>query len=280
MLAQESLQEGNVQAALQQLQDKVRKDPADAKLRIFLFQLLSITGQWDRALNQLNVVGELDDSALAMVTMYREALGCESFRAQVFQGKRTPLIFGEPEQWVAKMMQGLQLDAQGQHAQAQQVRAEALDEASATGGTINGQTFEWIADADSRLGPILEAIINGSYYWVPFNRISQIDIEEPVDLRDMVWTPVHFTWSNGGQAVGIIPTRYAGSESSGDGLVQLARKTDWLEMAQGDYAGLGQRMLATDQQEYSLLEIRKITLHTAQGAQDTAAAQEAETEDG
>ena len=39
-------------------------------------------------------------------------------------------------------------------------------------GSLNGQPFEWVADADSRLGPVMEAIINGRYYWVPFARLA------------------------------------------------------------------------------------------------------------
>ena len=61
---------------------------------------------------------------------------------------------------------------------------------------------------------MLEVILEGRYFWVPFNCIQQIRIEEPADLRDMVWTPSQFTWSNGGTAVGLIPTRYSGSEKS------------------------------------------------------------------
>ena len=47
------------------------------KLRVFLFQLLCVLGQWERALTQLNVAAELDAQALAMAQMYREALQCE-----------------------------------------------------------------------------------------------------------------------------------------------------------------------------------------------------------
>ena len=65
-------------------------------------------------------------------------------------------------------------------------------------GTIDGKPFEWIADADPRLGPIMEAMVDGKYYWVPFTRLSRLDIEAPADLRDQVWMPAHFTWSNGG----------------------------------------------------------------------------------
>src|ERR1700687_2388446 len=48
--AEQSLRDGDPFVALKHLQNEVRAKPADAKLRVFLFQLLSVLGQWDRAL--------------------------------------------------------------------------------------------------------------------------------------------------------------------------------------------------------------------------------------
>jgi len=61
------LRGGDPSTALSDVQDQVRKNPANAKLRIFLFQLLAIEGRWDRALTQLKVAGDLDAGSLAMV---------------------------------------------------------------------------------------------------------------------------------------------------------------------------------------------------------------------
>ena len=97
--AEQALKDGDPELALRLLTDQVRANPADAKLRVFLFQLLCVLGRWDRALNQLNVAGELDASTLAMVQTYREALQCERLRAQVFTGEKLPMLFGEPEPW-------------------------------------------------------------------------------------------------------------------------------------------------------------------------------------
>lgn len=262
MLAEESLREGNLEETLARLQGEVRKNPAEPKHRIFLFQLLSVLGDWDRALNQLNVAGDLDDGALAMVQTYREALRCEALRAEVFAGRRSPLLFGEPAEWMALMVEALRLTAEGEYAKSQEVRERAFEAAPATSGAVDDEPFEWIADADSRLGPILEAIVNGRYYWIPFQRIRTIRVEEPADLRDLVWTPVQFTWANGGETVGLVPTRYPESHASGDSLVRLGRKTEWEEREGELYLGLGQRMLATDAGEYPLLDIRLIGLDT------------------
>src|SRR5262245_16820635 len=136
MSADELLREGKLDEALAALQQQVRAKPADAKLRIFLFQLLAVQGQWERALTQLNVSGEMDASALAMVQTYREAIRCELLRAEIFAGKRSPLVFGQPDEWLALLMESLRLTTEGKHAAASELRSRALEAAPATSGTI------------------------------------------------------------------------------------------------------------------------------------------------
>ncbi|HEC16789.1 MAG TPA: virulence protein SciE type [Sedimenticola sp.] len=270
MLAEHSLHQGNLEESLALLQDQIRKEPSNAKHRIFLFQLLAVLGQWERALTQLNVVADLDAGALAMVQAYREAIRCEVLRSEVFAGARSPLVFGKPAQWIALLTEALRLTAQGEHAQSQKLRDQAFELAPATSGVIDGASFTWIADADMRMGPVLEAIVAGRYYWIPFQRIRTIRIEEPADLRDIVWMPAHFTWANGGETVGMIPTRYPGSENSDDNLIRSARKTDWIEQGSGLYIGTGQRMLATDTGEFPLMDVRAIDLNSQAEPTDDA----------
>ncbi|MGA7979422.1 MAG: type VI secretion system accessory protein TagJ [Chromatiaceae bacterium] len=265
MAAEQLLGEGQLDDALAELKQQVRADAANPKHRIFLFQLLAVLGDWERAGTQLEVAGDLDPSALAMVQTYREALRCEVLRSQIFAGKRSPLVFGDPERWLALLLEALQLTAAGEDAKAAPLRDDAFAAAPATSGMIDGQPFDWIADADLRLGPVLEAIINGRYYWVPFHRIRTLEVEPPADLRDIVWMPAHFTWVNGGDTVGLIPTRYPGSEASPDASIRLARRTDWLEPLPGMYIGQGQRMLATDSGEYPLMDVRLVELGAAAG---------------
>ena len=47
---QELLKQGMPREALAALQALVRAQPQDAKLRVFLFQLLAVLGDWERAL--------------------------------------------------------------------------------------------------------------------------------------------------------------------------------------------------------------------------------------
>ena len=254
----QALKDGNIDQALADIQQLVRKDPANARHRVYLFQLFSVLGHWERALTQLNVLADMDAETLPMVQTYRETLRCEVLRGEVFSGQRSPLIFGEPEPWLALLLESLRLDLDQQHVHANDLRQQAFEGASASLGTLDNEAFDWIADADSRLGPVLEGIVNGKYYWIPFSRISAIRISAPEDLRDLVWTPVHFTWSNGGENVGFIPTRYSGSEHASDSSILLARKTEWLGLGNEAFIGLGQRMFSTNAKDYALMDIRDL----------------------
>lgn len=271
--AEESLRNGDPAEALARLQAQVRTRPEDATLRVFLFQLLCVLGQWERAMQQLQVASALDAGTLAMAQMYGEAVRCEAVRRDVFAGRRSPMVLGEPEQWLALLIESLLVGAAGEPARAEQLRLQAFDEADAAAGEINGRPFAWIADADSRLGPVLEAVINGRYYWVPFTRLSQVTLEAPADLRDLVWMPAHLQFENGGESVALVPTRYVGSETSGDGLIALARRTVWEEFAADAHRGVGQRVLATDTGDVALMDVRTLVLHatTEPPAGDSAA---------
>jgi type VI secretion system protein ImpE len=252
MHPQELIKEGRLLEALTALQNQVRSEPSNARHRVFLFQLLSVMGQWSRALTQLNVAGELDAAALPMVQTYREAIQCEALRAEIFAGKRAPLIFGEPQDWLGLMVEALRIEA-SDPARAAALREQAYEDAPASSGSIDGEAFAWLMDADRRLGPVLEAVVNGRYFWIPFTRIAKIEIDPPLDLRDTVWTAATFTWANGAQAVGLIPTRYDGSADSNNDALKLARRTEWL----GE-RGLGQRMFASDAADHALMDVRTI----------------------
>jgi type VI secretion system protein ImpE len=258
--AEELIKAGRPTEALAELNQAIRAKPDDAGLRVFLFQLNCVLGRWDKALTQLGVLADLSAETRMLAQIFGPVVKCEALRSEVFAGKTTPLIFGEPLEWVGYLVQANTLVAQGRYDSAAALRDRAFESAPACAGSVDGKPFEWIADADTRLGPMLELILDGKYYWVPLCRISRIAIEPPSDLRDLVFTPAQFVWTNGGEATGHIPTRYAGTEKSTDGLLTLARKTEWRELPEGFAIGLGQRLLATNDAEYSLLECKKIDL--------------------
>jgi type VI secretion system protein ImpE len=258
MNAEHYIQNGQLKEALAALQEDVRSKPQDARLRVSLFQLDCVLGALDKALIQLQVLSNMNADTMLMAQIFQPIVACELLRREVFAGKRTPLIFGEPAEWVGLLVQASQFAAKGQFEQARAFRDQAYEAAPATVGKVNDTSFEWIADADSRIGPLLEAMISGKYYWVPFSHIQRLQVPKPSDLRDLVWAPAQFTWVNGGEAAGHIPCRYPDTENAVDDALRMARRTNWTEPVEGYSIGLGQRLLTTDAADYPLLECRDI----------------------
>ena len=263
MQADDLLKAGDLDGALAALQDDVRKSSANPALRIFLFQLLCVRGEWKRAIAQLKLSAELDALATPMAQTYREGIICEVYREKVFAGEKDPLIFGEPQEWIALILEALKSNAAGRHDEAAKTRDLAFEAAPATSGKIDGAAFEWIADADMRLGPLLEIVVNGKYYWMPFTAIARIEFDAPADLRDAVWTPCTLTTANGGEVVGLIPTRYAGTLERGGNAEKLARATQWEDLGADTFAGIGQRLLTTDLGDTALMDVRLLEFDTA-----------------
>lgn len=264
--ATELMKAGDPEGALASLQAAVRAAPADAKLRIFLFQLLCLQGDWKRAITQLKLCAELDKRADLMARTYREAIICEVYREKVFAGEKAPLMFGEPQEWMALLVEALTALARGQATEAADLRARAFDEAPATPGEMNGTRFDWIADADMRLGPILEIIVNGKYFWMPFGAVADLRCEPPVDLRDAVWMPAKLTVRSGGEFVALIPTRYAGTVPGGTAAERLSRATNWSDAGAETWIGSGQRLLTTDSGDVALMDLRALRIDPLPGA--------------
>ena len=96
-----------------------------------------------------------------------------------------------------QIAEALQLSTQGRVEEADALRDTAFAAAPDTPGSFNDTPIAWIADADSRFGPTIEAIIGGRYGLLPFSDIAVMVSEGPRDLRDLVWYPVELTLKTG-----------------------------------------------------------------------------------
>ena len=258
MQAEALLRAGHVDEALKELQAAVRASSADGRLRLFLAQLLMVQGAWQRALGQLQVAAQLLPESVPMAHAYRLLIVAEMTRSAVFAGDSTPAVLGEPEAWLARLIDAVGALGRGQRgASIMQTVASALEEAQTVPGTIDGKPFEWLGDVDMRLGPVFEIVMNGRYFWVPGQHIRRLTLEAPTDLRDLVWLPASVEWVNGGTAEVFIPVRYPKSEQAADAF-RLARNTEFDEPIGGLWTATGQRMFATDHGEYPMLETRSI----------------------
>jgi type VI secretion system protein ImpE len=238
----------------------VRSSPQSIEPRMALFQLACILGQWDRARTQLDTMAQLDAELLLLARIYGRLIDAETTRRRVFAGSEQPVALGEPPAWLAMMAQALQLDGRGEAAAAaRELRERGRQDAAARSGTINTDAFAWIMDADPRLGPTLEVIVEGQYRWLPLEGLEELRAEAPKAMRDLVWQPVALRLAGGSELAAFVPTRYPGSELEEDDAVRLAKETRWVEK-DGEQWGFGQRLLATDGGDHAFLDVRALRL--------------------
>jgi len=255
----ELIKSADLDGALQAAKQQVKQHPTSNRERWVLFDLLLVLGQWENASKQLSVLRDLDRESTTDYLLLDPLIHAEMVRQRVITGEITPHFLGEPAEWMSLMVEALKAEAKGNHAPAAQLREKAFADAPAIPGSANEQPFAWLADADSRLGPILEAHVNGSYVWIPLQRVVKIEVEPPTSLRDLVWTKAYLQFNNGGTTAALIPTRYVGTTATGDHGLMLGRRTEWSATPENAYHGLGQRLFATDEQDYALLELRTLT---------------------
>jgi type VI secretion system protein ImpE len=259
--ADQRLREGDLDGARAALVENVRSNPADPKARMFLFQLLAVAGEWDRAQTHLEALARLSPEAQMLATVYSQAMKAELQRAEIFAGReRMPIIRGA---WAEPLANAIEHYAAGRTAEGDAARDAALDEAPDTPGQLDGVRFDWIADVDARFGPTIEAIIHGRYGLVAFSEIEKLDSEGPKDLRDTVWLPAQIAFREGQSVAALLPSRYPGSERSSDLPQRMARATGWQSGPAGETAS-GQHLLALSAgEEVGLLGVRSLVFDRA-----------------
>ncbi len=256
MNAEALLRAGDLSGARKSLAEALRHSPDDVQQRQFFWQLLAVFGEWDKAEQQLRTLATTEPKAMMLGSVYNQAIGAMRQRAKVIAGevRGTSLVGSEP--WVEALIDAVQ--AFGTRAPDAAARSDAaLAGAPATAGEMGGERFTWIADADQRFGPMLEAVIGDHYGFVPFAAIKRLKISELSDLRDAIWLPVEIETRSGQVSMAFVPVLYAGTEASGDNGLMLGRRTEWVER-DGVEIGLGQRVLATDGPEQGILSLRDI----------------------
>ena len=234
MTARELYHAGQLGAAIQALGTELRDNPTDVKRRTFLFELLCFAGEYDRAQKHLDVLaGQGPDSATGAL-LYRAALNADRMRSDLFAKRDYPEVH-ESDVPVA--------------------------------GTLNGQPFESIEDADPRIGPRLEIFAAGQVMWLPLAHIASVEAEPPKRLRDLLWLPAlvrtgpAFKGTELGEV--LMPALSPLSFQHKDDAVRLGRSTVWEEQENGDDIPFGQKMFLVDGEEFPVLELRHLEITSA-----------------
>ncbi|RQN39303.1 type VI secretion system accessory protein TagJ [Paraburkholderia tropica] len=249
----------------------IRKSPTNADLRWALFQWLCIVQSWGRAVQQLQIYAQLKGTDPPMVHVYRDLVRAERHRSSVLAGTTLPaFVFDDVEPWMRSLLDALALGARQEWSASDDARGKAIAAAPHIAGHSREHAFEWIADSDSRLGPVCEIITAGRYRWISMADISAWDVMPPVSLLDLIWAPCVVTLKDGTPMHGFMPARYPDSGRSADpgtfGLL-LGRSTRWEESGRTMVRASGRKTWVTSAGDASVFELA----HATFGASGTVA---------
>ena len=234
--AKELFDAGRVTEAIGMLGSWLRDHPTDTSQRIFLFELLCFSGQYDRAAKQLSVLSQGTPETQLGATMYYAALHADQERNDLFQKQGFP-------------------------------KSDASDQIT---GSLNGNSFSSFRDADPDIGARREVYAAGAYLWIPLQHIASLQMGKPERLRDTLWARAAITTAESfdGTELGevLIPVIYPFSWKDSNELVWLGRESVWGEDAEGNQYPSGQKLFLVDGEEFPLLEVRSLEFSLKQAA--------------
>src|SRR5262245_28118171 len=179
MTAKELYQAGRLTEAIAKITEDIKANPADERARVFLFELLCFSGDLTRAQKQLDSITASEVDAEIAVARYRSLLAAEAVRRDVFAGKSRPRIPEPLPPYAALHLDALKhvSEANTKDAIALLEEAQALVPSMET--LVNGNSSEDFGDGDDILRPFLEAVIEGSYWWIPWKSIQSLSLSQP-----------------------------------------------------------------------------------------------------
>lgn len=260
MTAKELFEAGKLSAAINQLNQDIKAAPRDSRSRIFLFELLCFSGDFERAERQLDAIGQLSGDAKVEIgaQLYKNILEAEKSRARFFKMGGEPKFISNAPPYTHLHLEAISEIRDNHPGQVEKLLAESESVRPKVAGQADAQSFGELRDCDDVLAPFLEVIVQRDYVWVPFDSIKHIEITAPAKLRDLIWISARVELRDRPVGEVFLPCLYSRSSEHPDDRVKLGRMTDWNNVGEGCTLGSGQRMLFLDDTEHPILEIRKI----------------------
>jgi type VI secretion system protein ImpE len=263
MTASDLYHAGRLSDAIDAQVAAVKASPTDNRGRLFLFDLLLLTGDLDRARKQLDALRYADPKHLAAVACYRDALAAEAKRRAVFAGAADPECLTAAPDHVKLRLDAIKGLARGDHAHARQTLDRAADAAPSVAGTLNGKPFDRLTDADDRLGAVLEVFGTGGVYaWVPLESVRSLTLANTDTPRDVAWRMARLQTADGVDGDVLVAGLYPDTYRSADDELRLGRAADW--QTTGDVVcGVGGRLFHTADGPVPFLSVTELTVTPA-----------------
>jgi type VI secretion system protein ImpE len=264
MVGADLLQTGQLSEAIERVAGDVRSKPSDPAARTFYFELLSLSGDLERAAKQLDVLRGVSGELGSGADIYTGAIQAEKERRQFFHGGPRPKVLSEPR-YAGAYLQAIEHYAAGDDPAAAALLEAAAENDRVLRGKLNGSEIQELSDSHDLLGPFLEVVMENHYAWIPWEAIQSLSIPEPKFLRDTIWSPVSLTLHSGDHGDVLVFSLYVDSHLQADD-IKLGRRTIWDTKDAGFTVAYGQKVIASDERDCPILEMRNLEVEACRKA--------------
>ncbi len=263
------LNEGQLNRALEQLATEMKSQPQNIDLRYLLAELLCVSGEFERADKQLDIIMTQDPGSAVGVALFRQLIRAEQSRQDFFKSGGIPEFLGKPSVALEARLKACVLNREGETGETVRVLEEVNAVRKPLVGTCNNQHFDDFRDLDDLTSDVLEVLTStGKYYWVPLSTVSNIEFHKPQKQRDLLWRRAHIEVTQGPDGEVFIPCIYPVSDKADTNVNEaalLGRSTDWSGDSEGPVRGIGQRSFLVDDDVLGIMEINSLSFETSDG---------------
>ncbi len=249
---------GRLDEAVALAGEAVRRAPADAANRLLLAEVLLFAGNAERADKVLDAAEAVDPSLGLYVSEFRHLLRAEAIRRQTWRDGRVPEFLGEPTGALQHTLKALVALRDGDEGAAAEAAAAAEALRPRVSGHHGEAAFDDFRDADDLCAGLVEVLTaTGRYFWVPVERIAEMEFAAPRRTRDLFWRRCSMTVNGGPDGEVYVPALYLppgdADQAGEDGGLRTGDATDWV----GDrlVRGRGQRVFLAGEDGLAIREL-------------------------
>ncbi|NNF00952.1 MAG: hypothetical protein HKN25_18190 [Pyrinomonadaceae bacterium] len=252
------LDKGDLSGAIDAALNLVKAKPTDTKARTFLFELSCFSGDWERAEKQLEVIGQQDINAMVGSEIFKQNFSAERDRVSAFTEGLIPECLMQPPNYVEGLLEAMTYIRENDLAKARETLDKVEETRPVFGCKVNGEESGDLRDYNDMTMCVFEAIVKGSYTWLPFEQIENVKFEPAVSLRDVYWRQAEIEMTNGTQGEMFLPSLYAESFKNENADIKLGKATDWRELGEDIFAGEGLRLFQYEGGYIPMTELKTI----------------------
>ena len=252
----------------------VRSNPDNQEHRLALIQYLCLSAKWEQALKQIGQYQKLFPDPQKPLMLYLiENISAEMRRQAVLETQQKPKTLEQHASKLDILQKQLSLVAHVAEKKNSALTADYEALSDCIDGTPAHITYlladksvaktdsNWIMDGDVRTAFVYEFFYQGHYYWQTWDSIESIAFKAPSSLLDIIWRSSEIKFTDGECIQCTSPARYAvlpDAETEWSDMLMNCSQTDWIEVAEQLFTGMGQKTLYTDSHDFGLLDIRNI----------------------